>query len=238
MTLVDLHENGGVYYYRSPACTVWTFARPDSLIISYWLEGRGRDGILAEVRRLLDALHGRGDPAALKRWGYPNYAATLDAASGEVRIACHFPGDWSGLIRTDPLPAHWDQVPQGWDSAHIARLALERVDIAERHGTVASLMPIGRALAALSRFADSERVLRRALALYEESQGVAHPDAAKCLQSIGAVLAHQGKFDEAEAALLRALAAWKAIPGVDHPLVPSLLATIDRVRAHKQRHGS
>ena len=59
-------------------------------------------------------------------------------------------------------------------------------------------------------FALIERLFRRALALYREVYGPAHPTVAWVLDRIGFVQHTLGRLDEAESYYLRSLAAWKA----------------------------
>jgi len=232
MTLLDLHEDGALYYYESPySCTVWVFAGTDSLIISYQLKGGGPEQVRAETRRLLDVLHGRGDLVGLVTQGYPNYAARRNPATGELTVACFHPGDWFGLTRR-PLPAHWAQLPRGWPEAHrptIAELVPERIRIAEQSESFPLLDALGRALAAQSRHADAERIFRRALAICEKAVGPEHLDVASCVSSVGVALAFQARYPEAESMLRRALDLWIRLRGPDDPSVASTLNSIGAV---------
>lgn len=241
MTLVDLQADGGLYYYASPYhCTVWVFAGVDSLIISYLLKGDGPDQVRAEVRRLLGALHGRGDPGAWKDRGYPNYAARLDPGTGKLTVACFHPGDWYGLTRIEPLPVHWDQLPAGWPDAYrsrLAELAAERIRLAESSGSFSILDSVGRALVRQSMHAQAERLYRRALAICEETVGAEHTDTASSLQAIGVTLAFQARYAEAEEMLRRALAAWILIRGPEHPYVASALNSIGGVLERQGNHS-
>jgi len=232
MTLLDLHDDGALYYYESPySCTVWVFVSVDSLIISYRIKGDGPEQVRAETRRLLDALDGRGDPAGVVTQFYPDYAAHRNLATGELKVANFRPGDWFGLTR-QPLPVHWDQLPGDWPAAYrsrIADLVTERIRIAEQADSFPTLNAFARALAAQSRYADAERILRRALAICEKTVGPEHEDVASCVQSVGATLAFQARYPEAEAMLRRALDLWTRLRGPDDPSVASALNTIGSV---------
>ena len=232
MTLLDLHEDGALYYYESPySCNVKVFVGVDSLIISYRLNGDRPEQVRAETRRLLDVLHGRRDPAGVMTQFYPNYAARRNPATGELKVANFRPGDWFGLTRL-PLPVHWDQLPGDWPAAHrsrIANLVTERIRIAEQSDSYPVLNAFARALAAQSRYADAERILRRALAICEKTVGLDHEDFAFCVHSVGSSLAFQARYPEAEAMLRRALELWTRLRGPDDPNVASALGSIGSV---------
>jgi tetratricopeptide (TPR) repeat protein len=232
MTLLDLHEDGALYYYESPySCTVWVFVGVESLLISYRIKGEGPEQVRAETRRLLDVLHGRGDPAGVMTQFYPNYAARRNAATGELKVANFRPGDWFGLTRLE-LPVHWDQLPGDWPAAHrsrIADLVTERIRIAEQSDSYPELNAFARALAAQSRYADAERILRRALVICEKTVGPEHEDAAFCVHSVGSALAFQARYPEAEAMFRRALELWTRLRGPDDPNVASALRSIGAV---------
>ncbi len=232
MTLLDLHEDGALYYYESPySCTVWVFVGVESLIISYRIKGDGPEQVRAEMRRLLDALHGRSDPAGVMTQFYPNYAARRNPATGELKVANFRPGDWFGLTRL-PLPVHWDQLPGDWPAAHrsrIADLVTERIRIAEQADSFQTLNTFAHGLAGQSRYSDAERILRRALAICEKTVGPEHEDVASCVQSVGSTLAFQARYPEAEAMMRRALELWTRLRGPDDANVASALRSIGAV---------
>jgi hypothetical protein len=234
MTLVDLCHGGALYYYRSPySCTVWVFAGADALLISYSFEGRGPEGVRSEVKRLLDALYGSSDYAALGKGLYPNLAALHRGEDESLWVPCFNPGDWCGLLRAE-LPPLWDQLPPGWlepERARIAELAEARVRIAAASNSRDAIHPVSRALVALSKFAEAETVVRRILALAERTSDA---DAiAGATQSLGVVHAYQGRFDDAAPLLDRAIQLWSAARGTDDPRVASARDTLERVLARQ-----
>lgn len=232
MTLVDLCHGGALYYYESPySCTVWVFASGDAMLISYSFRGGSPEGVRAEVKRLLDALRGCGDPGALKRGHYPEFAALCKPGDEAVEVACFHPGDWSGLARRE-LPPRWNQLPRGWaesERARIEQLVDERMKIAQASDLLVEIYPIGRTLAALGMFARAAAVFRRVLVL-EERAGNAS-GAASATQSLGALAAQQQRYDAAAALLGKAVQLWTAAHGADDPRVASARATLERVVA-------
>lgn len=233
MTLVDLHADGALYFYASPYnCTVWVFVGADSLIVSYSIRGDGPEQVRAEMRRLLDALHGDSDSDVLRSEGYPNYAAHRGSAAEKLRVACFHPGDWYGLTRIEPLLVHWDQLPPGWPETYrskIAELVEERIHQAERDSSFAVLDATGRALVKQSLHEKAERIYRRALQVCESTYGADHADTVSSLHALGITLAFQNRYAEAETLMRRALADWIRILGPSHQNVASMLNSLANV---------
>lgn len=232
MTLVDLCHGGALYYYDSPyKCAVWVFAGGDAMFISYYFRGDSPDGVRAEVKRLLDALHDDGDSITLTQGLYPNFAARCRPGGEAVQVACFHPGDWSGLSQRD-LPPRWNQLPPGWaesERARIEELVGERVRIAQASDLLDEAYPIGRALAALGMLTRASDVFRRVLVL-EERAGNATGVAA-ATQSLGALAAREQRYGEAAALLGKAVQLWTAVHGADDPRAASARATLERVVA-------
>ena len=84
-------------------------------------------------------------------------------------------------------------------------------------------------LAADGRLPEAEALLRRALALCEQSLGPQHPQTVDAQTELARLLARQGQAAEAEALLRRALAAREAVYGGEHPKVSDVLGTLAAV---------
>ena len=77
-----------------------------------------------------------------------------------------------------------------------------------------------------SRRAEAERLMRRALSIYEVSYGAYHPKVAAPANNLALVLRETNKFDEAELLTLRALKIDEANLGPSHPTVANRLGSL------------
>lgn len=111
------------------------------------------------------------------------------------------------------------------DAAAARRWADEAVALAARTGQrqdrryAEALRALAGALAAQKRFADSERVLRRALALDRAPDGKDAPETARDLAELGAVLVRQQRFAAALPPIEEAALRDQARLGPTHPLI-------------------
>ena len=91
------------------------------------------------------------------------------------------------------------------------------------------LTGLGTALLRLGDLDEAEKLMRRALALYERELGSSHPQTAKTLYSLAACLARKGNFADAEAAYHRALVIYRQAYGDDHVTVASSFYDLARL---------
>ena len=77
-----------------------------------------------------------------------------------------------------------------------------------------------------ARYAEAERLLRRALAIDEAANGANHPRVASRLNNLGNLLAEIHRVDEAEPLLRRALKINEKLLGSHHPLVTTELSNL------------
>ncbi len=103
--------------------------------------------------------------------------------------------------------------------AHIsfATSEADRLGVAE---PTASLMNgLGVLLASKALHAEAEPLMRRALAIDEQSYGAEHPDVARDLNNLAQLLQATNRLAEAEPLMRRALAIFEQSYGVEHPNV-------------------
>ena len=73
------------------------------------------------------------------------------------------------------------------------------------------------------KYADAEPLYQRALAIWEDALGPAHPDVATSLNNLAGLYYAQGQYAEAEPLYRRALAIWEKALGPEHPKVAANL---------------
>jgi tetratricopeptide (TPR) repeat protein len=112
-------------------------------------------------------------------------------------------------------------------------LALHAQAVAERGDAVAIAEPTGRLyrrigllLKAKARYAQAEPLMRRALAIFEASNGPDHPYVARALNNLAELLCVTNRLGEAEPLYRRALAIDEASYGPDHPNVAKGLGNL------------
>lgn len=113
-------------------------------------------------------------------------------------------GTWQ---RLDPLATHVLAVAAHADKAGIAK------------PTAGLLSRVGQLLALKARYTEAEPLLRRALAIFEASDGPSHPNVAMSLRNLALLLHATNRPGEAEPLYHRALAIDEANHGPDHPNV-------------------
>jgi MinD-like ATPase involved in chromosome partitioning or flagellar assembly/tetratricopeptide (TPR) repeat protein len=86
-----------------------------------------------------------------------------------------------------------------------------------------------RALTQQSRFVDAEPLIRRALAIDEQSYGLEHPRVATRLNNLATLLQETNRLAEAEPLMRRALAIDEATYGHDHPEVATDLNNLAQI---------
>lgn len=89
--------------------------------------------------------------------------------------------------------------------------------------TARTLNNLGEIEKALGRLEESERLLRRALALKEAELGGEHAEVSSTLNNLASVLLELERFEEGERLYRRALAIEEATYGTDHPRLSSIL---------------
>ncbi len=91
-------------------------------------------------------------------------------------------------------------------------------------------------LANLARFAEAERLNRRALHLCEQAFGVVHPLMAEALTGLARVSREHGEYVQAESLILRALEVRERIFGAGHPKIASTLNNLASLYVEQARY--
>ena len=121
---------------------------------------------------------------------------------------------WDGWVKHEH---HWELGPL----AACADQWLERDGDGDDGPWLAS--KVAGPLWKLGNFAEAEALMRRALALWEESLGPNHPHVASALSNLASLLRATNRLAEAEPLFRRALAIIEASYGTDHPGVAGCL---------------
>jgi tetratricopeptide (TPR) repeat protein len=87
------------------------------------------------------------------------------------------------------------------------------------------------------RYAEAERLYRRALAIEERTFGENHPDVATLTNNLGNLYLYQKKYAHAEPLLLRAFSIREKLLGPDHPAVANVLHNLARLHFLEVRYG-
>ena len=124
-----------------------------------------------------------------------------------------------------------------------ARTMLEEsLDLAEgvddlRSEVAEALSGLGRLARLEGDYLEAENLLRRALALHEESLETDLPGLARVLNDLAVVEDLQKDYDEAEALHRRALTIRESVLGADHPDVGGSLNNLAALLRNQQRYG-
>ena len=92
-------------------------------------------------------------------------------------------------------------------------------------------------LQATNRLAEAEPLMRRALAIDEQSYGTDHPDVARDLNNLAQLLQDTNRLAEAEPLIRRALAIDEQSYGTDHPDVAIRLNNLAAVAPGHEPSG-
>jgi len=181
--------------------------------------------------------HWIGDLEAAKKTLAEAYWVALGAKHDEVPVEA---ATWLATLIPEPVGRD-GEAPQ-W--ARHAQAAVERIGLG---GVEEAKLrwSLGASLREQGRLDEARAHLERAVAIYERTVGLAHPDVPFALLTLGAVLDEQGKDDQALAHYDRGLAAWERAFGPEHPLVAAALNNVgkalidqgkyDRAREHLER---
>ena len=99
----------------------------------------------------------------------------------------------------------------------------------------AALLYLGNVNFYSGQYAESEKLNRRALAIYRQIHGPTHPVAAEILINLGAIQQDTGHYKEAEDFHRQALAILETYYGPDHPKTASTLTLIGRALVLQNR---
>ncbi len=99
----------------------------------------------------------------------------------------------------------------------------------------AALLYLGNVNFYTGKYPESEKLNRRALAIYRQLHGPSHPVVAEILINLGAIQQDTGHYPEAEAFHRQALAIMEAFYGPHHPKTASTLTLIGRALVLQQR---
>jgi tetratricopeptide (TPR) repeat protein len=128
------------------------------------------------------------------------------------------------------FPSDSDDVrlwPQAESLAPHARTVTAHADaVAIREPTARLMNNLGTLLTAKALHAEAEPLMRRALAIGEESLGPGHSDVSSYLNNLAHLLQATNRLAEAEPLMRRALAAGEKNLGPDHPIVAIRLSNL------------
>ncbi len=180
--------------------------------------------------------------AAWHRWGFERFDGPL--ALREIKDITPADGERLGRALAHARHIHEPEELCRWFSERsdlLAEgtiwLALVPVLEAHRHWVHDSLGPehpamastietLARLLYTVSRFEESEPLIRRALEINELAYGPNHPEVASTLNTLAELLIGLSRFEEAELVSRRALAIREAAYGLDHPKLTCCLSDL------------
>ncbi len=100
-----------------------------------------------------------------------------------------------------------------------------------------SIANLGLLYYSQGKYAQAERLYQQALAIFEKTSGMQHPDAATCLRSVGELYISQNRYDQAEPFLRQAMDVYEQCLGPNHPalavtlhLYADVLRKLERVK--------
>ena len=113
-------DGAEVRYYGADGFALWGLVAAQGLVLAY--ECADTPALLAErARRWLGCLRTRTAPGMLDRtWGRPVYGARLDPVGNTVEIVWAKPGDWCGLVLSEPPATSLRSAPQHWEAIALA----------------------------------------------------------------------------------------------------------------------
>jgi tetratricopeptide (TPR) repeat protein len=100
-----------------------------------------------------------------------------------------------------------------------------------------ALNNLARVYMAQGKYADAEGLFKRALAIYEKTQGPDRPNVAHVLTGLAAVYADQGKYADAEGTLKRALTIYEKARGVSQRAVANTLSNLAIVYTEQGKYA-
>jgi tetratricopeptide (TPR) repeat protein len=101
----------------------------------------------------------------------------------------------------------------------------------------AALNNLARVYMAQGKYADAEGLFKRALAIYEKTQGPDRPNVAHILTGVAAVYTYQGKYADAEGPLKRALTIYEKARGVSQRAVANTLSNLAIVYTEQGKYA-
>jgi tetratricopeptide (TPR) repeat protein len=182
---------------------------------SYSLATRAADSASFSIHRLVQEVTRRSqrdDPA---------HAALGEALRWINEAFVGDPGDVRNWPVLDPLAAHVQAVAAHADAAGITE------------PTARLMNEDGLLLLAKAQYAEAERPLARALAIWEKALGPGHPDVATGLNNLALLYRSQGAYTKAELLHERALAIREKALDPGHPDVANSLNNLARLYADR-----
>jgi tetratricopeptide (TPR) repeat protein len=138
--------------------------------------------------------------------------------------------------RSDFLREHWLDWTNRWEIDPLR--VFSELLLAQEHNQASWIATsVGRRLFDLARYPEAEPLMRRALALDEQSYGPEHPNVARDINNQAQLLKAMNRLSEAEPLMRRVVRIFEQSHGVNHPDVATALTNLAQLLHDTNRLG-